>query len=176
MDFSELGALTYLVLLALILAQSVWHKVNDYGRFLGLVANYRLVPGFLEEGVSRTLIALEALLVVLLVFPATAVLASLSGGVLLLVYAAAMGINLLRGRQLIDCGCGGRAQPVSWLLVLRNLTLALLALLPAIFDAGEPSKMELTVALLAGAVLWLTYNLAGQVIENNRLLSSLRQF
>ena len=175
MNFSELGALTYLVLLALIFAQSAWHKANDYGRFLGLVANYRLVPGFLEDGVSRTLVATEALLVVLLIFPATAVFASLSGGVLLLVYAAAMGVNLMRGHQLIDCGCGGRAQPVSWLLVLRNLVLASLALLPSIFDASQPSKMELTVALLAGAVLWLTYNLAGQIVENNRLLSSLRQ-
>nr|WP_290674575.1 MULTISPECIES: MauE/DoxX family redox-associated membrane protein [unclassified Halomonas] len=176
MNLSELGALTYLVLLALIFAQSAWHKANDYGRFLGLVANYRLVPGFIEEGVSRTLIAAEILLVILLIFPVTAVFASLSAGVLLLVYAGAMGVNLIRGNQLIDCGCGGRAQPVSWLLVLRNLVLASCALLPLTFDASQPSKIELTVALLAGAVLWLAYNLSGKIIENNRRLSSIRQF
>jgi len=42
---------------------------------------------------------------------------------LLVVYAAGIGINLIRGRRDIDCGCNGPAskQVLSWWLVARNL-------------------------------------------------------
>jgi Methylamine utilisation protein MauE len=39
-----------------------------------------------------------------------------------------MAINLLRGRNDIDCGCGGAAHPLSWGLVVRNVVLAAAAL------------------------------------------------
>ena len=38
----------------------------------------------------------------------------------------AIGINLQRGRQHIDCGCGGDSVPLSPGLVWRNLTMVLL--------------------------------------------------
>jgi hypothetical protein len=38
----------------------------------------------------------------------------------------AMALNLLRGRVL-DCGCGGAPQPLSWGLVVRNLAMVLMA-------------------------------------------------
>ncbi|MBL1268042.1 MauE/DoxX family redox-associated membrane protein [Vreelandella arctica] len=175
MNISELVALTSLVLLALLFAQSAWHKTQDYGRFLGLVANYQLLPRFLEENAARGLIVAEVLLVMLFVFPFTATFAALGIGALLLVYAVAMSVNLLRGHRLIDCGCGGSAHPVAWTLVLRNLLLAALALLPAIYDTSQPSHLELVVAMLAGSALWLSYNVLGKIMENNRLLSNLRQ-
>jgi ABC-type branched-subunit amino acid transport system permease subunit len=47
---------------------------------------------------------------------------------LVALYAFAIGINLWRGRQDIDCGCGGESHPLSWGLALRNLILAAAAL------------------------------------------------
>ena len=56
--------------------------------------------------------------------------AILAIAVLLLVYTLAIGINLLRGRRDIDCGCGGpaRRQTLSGWLVARNLVLMVLGL------------------------------------------------
>ncbi|MEF9603853.1 methylamine utilization protein MauE, partial [Paracoccus sp. PXZ] len=64
--------------------------------------------------------------------------AAITAAGLLLVFAAALAINVLRGRTQIDCGCfrNGLKQPVSWLLVLRNLVLTGLALAVA---AGLPA-------------------------------------
>ncbi len=49
---------------------------------------------------------------------------------MLLVYAAAVGVNLRRGRRHIDCGCAGPAarRPISGWLVARNVVLAAAAL------------------------------------------------
>jgi hypothetical protein len=52
---------------------------------------------------------------------------------LLALFAVAMGINLLRGRTHIDCGCFDSTlkQPLRWSLVLRNAVLVLLLLVAA---------------------------------------------
>jgi len=52
---------------------------------------------------------------------------------LLLLFAAAMAANLLRGRSDIDCGCaiGRLRERIGWPLVTRNLLLAVVALLLA---------------------------------------------
>jgi len=54
----------------------------------------------------------------------------LSAATLLVVYGAAVAINLARGRRHIDCGCAGPAgrRPISGALVARNAALAALAL------------------------------------------------
>ena len=55
---------------------------------------------------------------------------SLGIAALLLAYAAAMGINIARGRDHIDCGClgfGAAQATLGWELVLRNVALATFA-------------------------------------------------
>ena len=49
---------------------------------------------------------------------------------LLALYAAAIAVNLARGRRHLDCGCTGPAlrRPISGWLVLRNLVLVAIAL------------------------------------------------
>ena len=166
---------TVLVFLALMFAQSSLHKVQDYGRFLGVVANYRVMPERLSEWVARLVIGLEGGLVVMLVVPSTTAMAASSLGVMLIVYALAMAVNLVRGRIMIDCGCGGTPHQIGWTLVMRNLGLAALALFAA-FLAGHPLGVaSLAVAILSGISLWLLYNLAGKLFDNGRLMSQLRQ-
>jgi hypothetical protein len=96
-------------------------------------------------------------------------------------YAAAIAINLRRGRAHISCGCGfggasGGDQPLSWWLVARNLllgALALLATLPATSRAlGAYDWLTLALALAASGLL---YAGASQLMRNGASISSWRQ-
>ena len=91
------------------------------------------------------------------------------GGVLLLGYAAAIGVNLLRGRVRIDCGCGGAAgrERLSWWLVGRNVVCA-----AAAFAASSPAGlrdlgwMDAFSTVAAVAVLSALYVATDQLIAN----------
>lgn len=169
-DLLQMFVLTAMVLLALLFTHAAWHKASDYGRFLGYVINYQLLPEWLAGPLARALIAAEAACVLLLVYPDTSWLGALGMVGLLLAYGAAMAVSLFRGHAEIDCGCGGAAHPVSWLLVLRNLVLAGLAALVAQQGVQAPGLAGLMVAIPAGTGLWLIYNLFGKLAENQRLL------
>jgi hypothetical protein len=74
--------------------------------------------------------AAEAAVAVLLVAPATSAIGKAGAVALMVAYAAAIGVNLARGRRHIDCGCAGpRARrPIGAGLVVRNALLAAVAL------------------------------------------------
>jgi hypothetical protein len=111
---------------ALLFASAALHKLSALPHFVQGFGAYRLVP--------ETLAPL-ALLVPLLELGVAAGLllrgaragACLSGALLLLMYAAAIGINLARGRRELACGCGGPndRRPIAPWMVVRNLVLAL---------------------------------------------------
>jgi hypothetical protein len=78
--------------------------------------------------------ALELTVAMGLWLPSTRVAASLLGASLLAIYAAAIGINLGRGRRDIDCGCafsGHGRSPIGWWMLARNAVLAAVALIAA---------------------------------------------
>jgi len=116
--------------LAALLLGAACHKVMDFERFREAVAGYRLLPPQFTTAAAGLLVCIEcALSLCLLLFfgPSTGVAVA----ALLLAYALAIAINLLRGRVNVDCGCtgpGGRRSELSWGLVLRNACLAALAL------------------------------------------------
>ena len=84
----------------------------------------KILPTALVAPVARVLPFVEAALGVAILVPATRPAALLLLATLLVTYGAAMAINLLRGREDIDCGCGGASHPLSWGLVARNAVLA----------------------------------------------------
>lgn len=111
----------------LVFAQAAFAKFRHRELLSGVIANYRLLPTAVVGPAAHLLPFIEF----------GAGFALLSGNarigapiaiVLLAVFAAAMGINIARGRREIDCGCGRSdlRQPLSWLLVARNLVLAAL--------------------------------------------------
>jgi len=104
--------------LALLFFVAAGHKLQDLGRFRATLAEYRLLPA--------GLVPLAAALVV----PSARAAGLVSAATLLVVYGAAVAINLARGRRHIDCGCAGPAgrRPISGALVARNAALAALAL------------------------------------------------
>lgn len=121
--------------LAVLFASAAAHKLRDFGTFRLALADYELVPFWLSGAAARALIAAEVAVAVLLVAPrgGTAGLAAAAG--LLGLYTAAMGVNLVRGRRDLDCGCFGPALQVGIGLPLlaRNavwIGVALAGLLP----------------------------------------------
>jgi hypothetical protein len=114
--------------LALVMFAAAWHKFSDSDVFAGALAAYRLVPQPAVPVVALALPAVEVLIGAGVLIPATRTWALIALASLVALYAFAIGINLWRGRQDIDCGCGGESHPLSWGLVLRNLILAAAAL------------------------------------------------
>ncbi len=105
-----------------LFASSALHKLRTFTRFTGFVAGYRLIPAPLVRPASAAMVTLEVAAVPALFLPSSP--AAGLPAALLLLYAGAMGVNLLRGRSNIDCGCGGAPMPLSPALVVRNLLLA----------------------------------------------------
>ena len=166
--------------LTLVFAQAAVHKVTDFGSFMGFVADYQIVPKSIETAVARAVVAVEMALVVLLIIDATRIIGAMLAMILLSGYAAAIAINLRRGRVQILCGCGGAPQYLSLLLVARNFVLSALAALVVYVVLREPigshavlDVREGTVALMGGAGLWLALLLFEQILANRSLAQSL---
>ncbi|HXY95533.1 MAG TPA: MauE/DoxX family redox-associated membrane protein, partial [Steroidobacteraceae bacterium] len=95
-----------LACLALLFASASLHKLRDLPAFTEVLRAYRVLPA----GAVRLapLVPLAELLVAAgLSASATRLGAGLGGAALLLIYAAAIAVNLRRGRRDLACGCGG---------------------------------------------------------------------
>lgn len=126
-------ALTGALILAVVFGSAGPPKLTSRDAFQGVLANYRLLPQPLIAPIAVALPCAEILIAIGLVVPATRSIAALCAALLLLLFAAAMAINLLRGRRDIDCGCamGLLRERIGWPLVARNLLLAAVALVIA---------------------------------------------
>lgn len=135
-------ALTAALVLAAVFGAAGPPKLAARDAFAGVLANYRLLPERLVPPVALVLPCLEIAVAVGLLLPATRPLAALGACLLLLLFAAAMAVNLLRGRSDIDCGCaiGRLRERIGWPLVARNLLLAVAALLLVV---GTPASRAL---------------------------------
>lgn len=151
---------------ALLWLCSFVHKLRDPARFRSALWDYQLLPPSSVDAAAALLTGLEGVLAVGLVVPATAPEAALAGAGLLLLYAAAIAWNLLRGRRDLDCGCGGAAgsQPLGPALVLRNLATAALFLLAAAPGGARPltalDAFTVPAAVLSLAFIWCAVDLA----------------
>jgi hypothetical protein len=114
-----------LACLVLLFASAALHKLRDPRHFTEVLRAYRVLP----EGAVRLapLVPLAELMAAAgLVLSATRSGAGLGGAALLAAYAAAIAVNLGRGRRDLACGCGGPddARPIAPWMVARNLMLA----------------------------------------------------
>jgi len=122
--------LTLALALATLFAASAAHKLRVREQWPAVVRQYRLLPDVLAAPVAALLPLTEALAAAGLLWPRTRDAGALTAAALLLAYAAALAINLRRGRASIDCGCFGsqRRQGIAPWMVGRNLVLAAVAL------------------------------------------------
>lgn len=154
--------------LGIVLVLGAAAKLRDLALFRAAMDNYRLVPDALL-GPAAALLALWELLAGALLVP---VVTRDSGAVLalalLVLVTTAIAINLVRGRDRIDCGCGGSEHvPLSRGLIARNAALALLAIV-----ALAPVQLRDTVWLDFVSTAFATLFLLGLYLAVNQLLSN----
>lgn len=153
--------------LALVFARSAAHKVAEFSFFSATLGEYRLLPALFVGPVAMALAVAEVVAIGLLLFPDTRTAGASVAMCLLSLYAAAMAINLRRGRYRIDCGCGGPGQMISWALVVRNLVLTGVASFVAFNTAALDSIPAGTLVAFAGVLLcWLLLAIFDQIIGN----------
>jgi hypothetical protein len=163
---------------AALLVAAAWHKYTAHDRFVAALGEYRLLPEVLWKPTARAIAALEAALGVAWLADAWPVAVAGATAALLVAYATAMAINLIRGRVHMGCGCGiGRSSlgdpPLTWWLVGRNLVLAATAVLAALPRAQREllpyDWLTLTLVLVACAVL---HSAVAQLLGNASVIAS----
>jgi uncharacterized membrane protein YphA (DoxX/SURF4 family) len=155
-------------MIALMFIAASWFKLRHLAVFHGVVANYRLLPQVLAAPFAYLLPPVEALLGAALLLNVAAPWPAAGSIALLLTFAAAMAINLRRGRRDIDCGCfrSELKQSLSWKLVIRNLGLSALLALAAPIRAVPSDALMAVNAWLAGGALFI-------ILQSLTLLSSI---
>lgn len=171
----EMAAAALAAFVALLLARAALHKAADPVRFEGVLADYRLAPEAALPILRGAIPLAEATCALALVLPASRSAGGLAASGLLLIYAAAMGINLARGRRDIDCGCGGAPERLGWTLVLRNLAFVA-ALAPAITGMGAALGVAGTLAAWIPALFaLLAFGALEQLLANQARMTGDRR-
>jgi uncharacterized membrane protein YphA (DoxX/SURF4 family) len=158
-------------------------KLTQTEEFAQAISNYGLVPERFSHPIAVWLPRAEVLAGLMLLLGVAIMPGALGVAVLLLGFSVAVGINLLRGREM-SCNCFGGAAPerMTWTTVGRNITLMAMAV--SIF-ALPPSALAVwpgtaTSTLSPGAVLAMLVAstsavlLLGLVNQGWRLMSSVR--
>jgi hypothetical protein len=133
-------------------------KAQHWRILPGVIANYRLLPRWMSGPAAALLPPAEMVLAILLLSALFNPWPSLVAIGLLALFAAAMAINIRRGRRHIDCGCGESflRQTLNWTLVARNgLLMALL--MPSLVTIGPANMPMILTATAAGIGLFLLY-------------------
>ncbi|MBF4559813.1 methylamine utilization protein MauE [Pseudomonas sp. p50] len=162
--------------IAVLLASAATHKLRAPARFAKQLADYQLLPEALVRPSARVIPAVELAIAFALLVPVSRSWAALTAASLIALYAAAIGINLWRGRRDIDCGCAGpdQAQPLRPVLLLRNSVLVGLALLASVAPiVRDLNVFDGFVTLFASAVALLIYAAADGLLANSPLLHKL---
>lgn len=154
------------VLILLLFVAAVAGKLRHRPEFIGVVANYRLMPLAWATPTARLIIGLELVVIASLATGFELILGAALAAILLAAFGAAVTINLVRGRSHIDCGCfqGTLRQQLSITLVLRNVLLVV-AMAPIFlgFTLSSPSCSQLLDGVATGTALFVLQLVAGQL-------------
>lgn len=158
---------------AVMFALSASEKFSDRSAFRAQLSHYRLLPEALV-GPAAIMVPLLEITTATLLLTAAYRYGVYGGLALLSGYTAAIGLNLLRGRTHIDCGClGSQKEGISSFHVLRNLIMVLM-LASCLLSPTARSLMWLDyfviAAFLAAAMLifsTLSHLLASHMDQRN---------
>lgn len=143
---------------ALLFGWTAVHKWRSLREFSATVDEYRLLPAPAAPVVALMLALVETAVCVGLLWPEARALAATGGAALLLLYACAMAINLLRGRRDLDCGCGLVRRSIGMGMVVRNGVLAAGLALPTLDSTGRSLTLvdyvTVAAALVVGVLLY----------------------
>lgn len=160
-------------LLAMVFAGAAASKLQNTEEFHGVVRNFRILPRAVDGAFAFALPWAELAVAASLLTGLGVAAGSAAAGVLLAVFAAAIAINIARGRTEIDCGCfrHGLRQRLSWALVLRNVALAA----AAFWIAAQPEWLraaeayDIVIAALAASSALVLYMGATELVAIRRL-------
>lgn len=168
--------------LAALMLVTGWAKLRHFGAFTEAVRGYALVPEALVPAVAGCVAVLEPLAAVALLAPPWRTAGAWAAVLLCAMAAAALTVNLARGRTELHCGCTGFAGlrdgesariGIAHLVRAAGLLgLAVVALLP---DTGRPTNW---LDILAGSAATLVALIALWAVDglllNAPKLDSLR--
>ncbi|MDY0745223.1 MauE/DoxX family redox-associated membrane protein [Paucibacter sp. R3-3] len=163
--------------LAAVLLIGAQAKLREQEIFRGAIDAYRLVPPAAVAPLALLLPLVEAAAGGLLLVTSTRVLGAVLAIALLLLVTGAVAINLRRGRDRIDCGCGGEIHtPLSLGLVARNAVLMGLALVAAASPTLRATN-GLDLFAIAASTLFLLglYSVATTLLSHQPRLNDLRK-
>lgn len=156
--------------LSLLFGAAAVHKLRDARAFREALEAYDLLPRVWTVPGGAVLIAAEVGVAAALWLPRVAPAAALAGAALLVLYGGAIGVNLLRGRRDLDCGCGGPAgrQPISGALVVRNGVFAAVAVMSGMPVIPRPLLWVDGVTVVAGLATVALLYVAAEGLQFHR--------
>src|ERR1700688_1652984 len=155
--------------LALVFGASAAIKFVDFAEFRGALENYRIVPEGLSLPAAVLVPSSELACAIGLLVPRYHLTAAMLLSFLLAIFTAAIGINMMRGRLYIDCGCFGPMlrQPLSNWLLVRNCVLMLLGGFAALrSDARAMTSLDVVTIALGASTTLLLYGAANYLLAN----------
>jgi hypothetical protein len=148
---------------ALLFGSAAAHKLRAFGVFEATFVEYRILPPGLARPTAILVVMMECALTLGLLLPEWRAVSAVAGGALLSVYALAIGVNLLRGRRDLDCGCTLQHRPIGGWMIVRNLVLGALLLIAALpvsnRPLGVPDIATILATLLVTALLYMAADL-----------------
>ena len=155
--------------LALVFGASAAIKFVDFSEFRGALENYRIVPEELSLPAAVIVPVSELGAAIGLLVPRFHEAAAILLIFLVVIFTAAIAINIMRGRLYIDCGCFGpmlRQLLSKWLLV-RNGVLMLLGLVALLSnDARALTSLDVVTITLGASTLVILYGAANYLLAN----------
>lgn len=139
------------VFVGAVLIWAAYPKILEPNEFAKGVIAYQAIPYSWSNLPAIALPWLEMVAGVLLVIGAVTRGSALVASVLYLAFLAMMISAMTRGVVIDDCACFGFAEPLTWLLVWRDVALLAAALVPLFAGAGRLAIDSLSQARLAQA-------------------------
>ncbi|MDC8786382.1 MauE/DoxX family redox-associated membrane protein [Roseateles koreensis] len=162
--------------LAAVLLIGAAEKLREPEIFRSAIDNYQLLPPAAVGGMALGLPWVEGLAGALLLPTGTRTIGAVLALLVMLAVTAAIVINLQRGRDRIDCGCGGDTHtPLSAGLVARNLVLILLSLAATASPSARPlTWLDLFATSVSTLFLLGLYSVVTTLLSHQSQLSDLR--
>jgi hypothetical protein len=159
---------------ALIFIASGGMKLFQPKQFVGIVRDFQILPDVLTKPVAYLLPYLELSVGLFLLLNVYSDVFLVIAMIMLAAFTLAITINLMRGRVSISCGCfGSRKHELSWLLVVRNLLLVVVAMI-GLINTGHLTNLALAeslAVLFSIGVLITLYHLSAVIVRFWRLPS-----
>jgi hypothetical protein len=161
------------------------HKLGNREQFAAILTAYKILPSSILKPISLLIpfieLALSLSWLTFAILQLSIILVPIISLLLLGAYTFAIGINLLRGRIYIDCGCGfaknsgNDIQQLSSGLIIRNSFLILATVVAAMSSSmrelGFIDHFALLMATIALTFVYASYN---QIISNRSIINTWR--